>query len=66
MLRAPDGGTTRSMIPKSLFSVPPLELSSVVRPDHRPAPMADELGLRNVAVMVDDLRAAVDEPAAGG
>jgi catechol 2,3-dioxygenase-like lactoylglutathione lyase family enzyme len=56
MLRAPDAGTT-------------LELSSFVRPDHQPgspAAMANELGLRNVAFEVDDLRAAVDELAADG
>ncbi len=56
MLRAPDGGTT-------------LELSSFVRPDHlpgSPAAMANELGIRNVAFEVDDLRAAVDELAADG
>jgi catechol 2,3-dioxygenase-like lactoylglutathione lyase family enzyme len=56
MLRAPDGGTT-------------LELSSFVRPDHQPGSpdaMANELGLRNVAFEVDDLRAAVDQLAADG
>jgi len=56
MLHAPDGGTT-------------VELSSFVRPDHEPgspAAMANELGLRNVAFMVDDLQAAVDELAADG
>jgi catechol 2,3-dioxygenase-like lactoylglutathione lyase family enzyme len=56
MLRSPDGGTT-------------LELSSFVRPDHvagSPAAMANELGIRNVAFEVDDLRAAVDELAADG
>jgi catechol 2,3-dioxygenase-like lactoylglutathione lyase family enzyme len=56
MLRPPDGGTR-------------LELSSFVRPDHEPgspAAMATELGLRNVAFEVDDLRAAVDELAADG
>jgi catechol 2,3-dioxygenase-like lactoylglutathione lyase family enzyme len=45
MLRPPNGGTL-------------LELSSFVRPDHiagSPAPMANELGLRNVAFQVDDL-----------
>ena len=56
MLRPPDGGTT-------------LELSSFVRPDHvpgSPAPMANELGLRNVAFEVDDLQTAVDRVAADG
>jgi catechol 2,3-dioxygenase-like lactoylglutathione lyase family enzyme len=56
MLRPPDGGTG-------------LELSSFVRPDHEPgspAPMANELGLRNVAFEVDDLRAAVDRLATDG
>ena len=56
MLRAPDGGTT-------------LELSRFVRPDHRPgspAAPANELGLRNVAFQVEDLRAAVDRVAADG
>jgi catechol 2,3-dioxygenase-like lactoylglutathione lyase family enzyme len=56
MLQAPDGGTT-------------LELSSFSRPDHLPgspdAP-ANELGLRNVAFVVDDLQAAVDSVAADG
>jgi hypothetical protein len=50
-LRPPDGGTR-------------LELSSFVRPAHEPgspAAMANELGLRNVAFEVDDLRVAVDE-----
>ena len=56
MLRPPDGGTR-------------LELSSFVRPDHEPgspAAMANELGLRNVAFEVDDLRAAIDRLAAEG
>jgi catechol 2,3-dioxygenase-like lactoylglutathione lyase family enzyme len=56
MLRPPDGGTR-------------LELSSFVRPDHRPGSpvaMANELGLRNVAFEVDDLQAAVDGLAADG
>jgi catechol 2,3-dioxygenase-like lactoylglutathione lyase family enzyme len=56
MLRPPDGSTR-------------LELSSFVRPDHEPgspAAMANELGLRNVAFEVDDLRAAVDRLAAQG
>ena len=54
MLRPPDGGTR-------------LELSSFVRPDHRPGSplaMANELGLRNVAFEVDDLQGAVDRLAA--
>jgi len=56
MLRAPSGGTT-------------LELSSFTRPDHdpgSPAPMANELGIRNVAFMVDDLDAMVDRVTADG
>jgi catechol 2,3-dioxygenase-like lactoylglutathione lyase family enzyme len=56
MLRPPDGGTR-------------LELSAFVRPDHEagsPAAMANELGLRNVAFEVGDLRAAVDRLAADG
>jgi catechol 2,3-dioxygenase-like lactoylglutathione lyase family enzyme len=56
MLRPPDGGTR-------------LELSSFIRPDHRPgspAAMANELGLRNVAFEVDDLEATVDQLAADG
>jgi len=56
MLRPPDGGTT-------------LELSSFVRPDHlpgSPAAPANELGLRNVAFEVDDVRAAVDRADADG
>jgi catechol 2,3-dioxygenase-like lactoylglutathione lyase family enzyme len=56
VLRPPDGGTG-------------LELSSFVRPDHEPgspAPMANELGLRNVAFEVDDLQAAVDRLATDG
>ncbi|MFC7619626.1 VOC family protein [Microlunatus sp. GCM10028923] len=56
MLRAPTGGTT-------------LELSSFTRPDHRPGSptaMANELGLRNVAFMVDDLDAMVDQVTAAG
>ena len=50
MLGAPGGGTM-------------LELSSFERPDHvpgSPESMANELGLRNVAFEVDDLRALVD------
>jgi catechol 2,3-dioxygenase-like lactoylglutathione lyase family enzyme len=56
MLRSPDGGAR-------------LELSSFVRPDHRPgspAAPANELGLRNVAFEVHDLRAAVDYATAAG
>ncbi len=56
MLRAPGGGTT-------------LELSSFRRPDHlpgSPAAPANELGLRNVAFEVRDLRAAVDHAAVAG
>jgi catechol 2,3-dioxygenase-like lactoylglutathione lyase family enzyme len=56
MLRAPDGGTT-------------LELSSFTRPDHlpgSPAAPANELGLRNVAFEVRDLRAVVNHVAADG
>ncbi|MQY31931.1 VOC family protein [Nocardia aurantia] len=56
MLRAPGGGTT-------------LELSSFARPEHLPgspgAP-ANELGLRNVAFQVENLRAAVEYAAAAG
>lgn len=56
MLRPPGGGTA-------------LELARFVRPDHTPGSpeaMANELGLRNVAFVVDDLRATVDELAADG
>jgi len=56
MLRPPGGGTL-------------LELSSFVRPDHlpgSPAPMANELGLRNVAFQIDNLQAAVDQLAVDG
>ncbi|MEU8899297.1 VOC family protein [Nocardia sp. NPDC048505] len=56
MLRVPGGGTT-------------LELSSFRRPEHlpgSPAAPANELGLRNVAFEVTDLRAAVDRAAAAG
>ncbi|GAA3040137.1 VOC family protein [Microbacterium dextranolyticum] len=56
MLHAPDGGTT-------------VELSSFVRPDHEPgspSAMANELGIRNVAFVVDDLHALVDRLAADG
>jgi catechol 2,3-dioxygenase-like lactoylglutathione lyase family enzyme len=56
MLKAPEGGAR-------------VELSTFVRPDHvpgSPAAMANELGLRNVAFQVDDLKAAVDTVAADG
>jgi len=55
-LRPPDGGTA-------------LELSSFSRPDHEPgspAAMSNELGLRNVCFVVDDLQAVVDRLAADG
>jgi len=56
MLKPPDDGTR-------------LELSSFMRPDSvlgSPAAMANELGLRNVAFEVSDLRAAVDWAATEG
>lgn len=56
MLAPPDGGSR-------------LELARFVTPDHVPgsaAPMANELGLRNVSFEVADLRAAVDAVAADG
>jgi catechol 2,3-dioxygenase-like lactoylglutathione lyase family enzyme len=56
MLKPPDDG-------------PRLELSSFVRPDSvagSAAPMANELGLRNVAFEVHDVQAAVDALAADG
>src|SRR3954454_22014657 len=56
MLRAPDGGTG-------------LELSTFIRPDHQPGSpgaMSTELGLRNVAFVVDDLQTVVDQLAADG
>jgi len=56
MLRPPDGGTG-------------LELSSFTHPDHEPGSpdaMSTELGLRNVAFVVDDLQAMVDRLAADG
>ena len=56
MLRAPAGGTG-------------LELSTFHRPDlvpGSPNAMANELGIRNVAFEVDDLRGVVDELAADG
>jgi len=52
----PDGGTR-------------LELSSFISPDHQPgspASMSTELGLRNVAFVVDDLQAEVDRLATDG
>jgi catechol 2,3-dioxygenase-like lactoylglutathione lyase family enzyme len=56
MLRAPGGG----------FRV---ELARFVTPDHLPGSpkaMANELGLRNVSFVVDDLDAAIATAAAGG
>jgi len=56
MLRPPGGGTG-------------LELSSFTHPDHEPGSpdaMSTELGLRNVAFVVDDLQATVDRLAADG
>lgn len=56
MLRPPDGGAA-------------LELASFVTPDHvpgSPAPMANELGLRNVSFEVNDLQATVDAVAKDG
>lgn len=56
MLRSPEGGTG-------------LELSSFIRPDHEsgsPDAMANELGLRSVALVVDDLQATVDRVAEDG
>jgi len=56
MLRVPGDGTT-------------LELSSFTRPDHiggTQAPMANELGIRNVAFEVDDLDAVLDRLADAG
>jgi catechol 2,3-dioxygenase-like lactoylglutathione lyase family enzyme len=52
----PDGGTR-------------LELSSFIHPDHTPGSpnsMSTELGLRNIAFVVDDLQADVDRLAADG
>src|SRR6478736_4355105 len=52
----PDGGTR-------------LELSSFIRPDHErgsPNAMSTELGLRNLAFVVDDLQAEVDRLAGDG
>ncbi len=56
MLRPPGGGTA-------------LELSSFVRPEHKPGSpdaMANELGLRNVALEVDDLQVILDRLGADG
>jgi catechol 2,3-dioxygenase-like lactoylglutathione lyase family enzyme len=56
MLKAPDEGAR-------------VELSRFVRPDSvpgSPGAMANELGLRNVAFEVDDVRAAVDLAASEG
>jgi catechol 2,3-dioxygenase-like lactoylglutathione lyase family enzyme len=56
VLRPPDGGAG-------------VELSSFVRPEHQagsPEAMSTEIGLRNVAFEVDDLRAAVDRVAVDG
>ena len=55
-LRPPDGGTG-------------LELSSFIRPDHEPGSpdaMSNELGLRNVSFVVDNLEAVVDRLAVDG
>ncbi|NNM46535.1 VOC family protein [Knoellia koreensis] len=56
MLRLPGGGTT-------------VELSTFVRPNHEPGSptaMANELGIRNVCFVVDDLQATLDRLAANG
>jgi catechol 2,3-dioxygenase-like lactoylglutathione lyase family enzyme len=55
-LQVPGGGTW-------------IELGRFVRPDHVPGSpdaMANELGMRNVCFVVDDLQATVDELAADG
>jgi len=55
-LRPPDGGTA-------------LELSSFTRPNHEPGSpdaMSNELGLRNICFVVDNLQAVVDRLAADG
>ena len=55
-LRPPGGG-------------PGLELSSFIRPNHQPGSpdaMPNELGLRNVCFVVDNLQAVVDRLAADG
>ncbi|MCW2528519.1 MAG: glyoxalase [Pseudonocardiales bacterium] len=56
MLRPPDGGTR-------------LELSSFIRPDHKPGSptaMANELALRNIAFEVGDFQSVVDRLTADG
>jgi catechol 2,3-dioxygenase-like lactoylglutathione lyase family enzyme len=56
MLRLPGGGTA-------------LELATFVRPDlvpGSPDAMANEVGIRNVAFEIDDLRGTVDDLAADG
>src|SRR3954447_26931152 len=56
MLRPPNGGAG-------------LELSSFVQPDHEPGSpnaMSNELGLRNVAFVVDALQTVLDRLAADG
>jgi catechol 2,3-dioxygenase-like lactoylglutathione lyase family enzyme len=56
MLRPPGGGTA-------------LELATFIRPDlvpGSPDAMANEVGIRNVAFEVDDLRGVVDELATDG
>ncbi len=56
MLRPPGGGTA-------------LELARFVRPDHTPGSptaMANELGLRNVCFVVEDLQSIVDRLARDG
>jgi catechol 2,3-dioxygenase-like lactoylglutathione lyase family enzyme len=56
MLRPPDNGTA-------------VELSSFVRPSPvagSPGAMANEIGLRSIAFVVDDLGAAVDQAASAG
>jgi catechol 2,3-dioxygenase-like lactoylglutathione lyase family enzyme len=56
MLRPPDGGAG-------------LELASFIRPNHEPgspAAMANELGLRSVALEVDDLQAILERLAKDG
>jgi catechol 2,3-dioxygenase-like lactoylglutathione lyase family enzyme len=56
MLRPPDGGTG-------------VELASFARPDHEPGSptaMANELGVRSICFVVDDLQAAVDGLTANG
>ena len=56
MLRPPGGGTA-------------LELARFVRPDHTPGSptaMANELGLRNVCFVVEDLQSILDRLASDG